>query len=225
MLTGPQSMPVFNDSNLTPEEKRDIIAYLNDHRRAGPNPGGFGAGHARPGHRGPVRLGRRPRRPRRLRRLDRLEVGLAPRRPHPHIDEKIGIPMNEQDTTHPGSEVARTRARHRRAPRPGPRRRGRRPARAVRQPRPARRTSHRLADLDDDAAASGPSARSPRCSASRSLGTLRLPRLLLRDQPRRRTIFVPGIGEHERLELRARRHAWRSPCSASASAPSTGPRR
>lgn len=28
MATGPQSMPVFNDANLTPEEKRDIIAYL-----------------------------------------------------------------------------------------------------------------------------------------------------------------------------------------------------
>lgn len=28
MLTGPQSMPVFNDANLTPEAKRDIIAYL-----------------------------------------------------------------------------------------------------------------------------------------------------------------------------------------------------
>jgi ubiquinol-cytochrome c reductase cytochrome c subunit len=28
MLTGPQSMPVFNDANITPEEKRDIIAYI-----------------------------------------------------------------------------------------------------------------------------------------------------------------------------------------------------
>ncbi len=28
MLTGPQSMPVFNDANLSPEDKRDIIAYL-----------------------------------------------------------------------------------------------------------------------------------------------------------------------------------------------------
>ena len=28
MLSGPQSMPVFNDANLTPEEKRDIIAFL-----------------------------------------------------------------------------------------------------------------------------------------------------------------------------------------------------
>jgi ubiquinol-cytochrome c reductase cytochrome c subunit len=29
MVTGPQSMPVFNDSNLTQESKRDIIAFLN----------------------------------------------------------------------------------------------------------------------------------------------------------------------------------------------------
>jgi ubiquinol-cytochrome c reductase cytochrome c subunit len=28
MLTGPQNMPVFNDLNLTPEEKKDIISYL-----------------------------------------------------------------------------------------------------------------------------------------------------------------------------------------------------
>jgi ubiquinol-cytochrome c reductase cytochrome c subunit len=30
MLTGPQSMPVFNDANITPEGKRDIIAFLNE---------------------------------------------------------------------------------------------------------------------------------------------------------------------------------------------------
>lgn len=28
MTTGPQNMPVFNDANLTPEDKRDIITYL-----------------------------------------------------------------------------------------------------------------------------------------------------------------------------------------------------
>lgn len=28
MVTGPQNMPVFNDSNLTPEDKQDIITYL-----------------------------------------------------------------------------------------------------------------------------------------------------------------------------------------------------
>lgn len=28
MITGPQNMPVFNDSNLTPKDKKDIITYL-----------------------------------------------------------------------------------------------------------------------------------------------------------------------------------------------------
>ncbi|MEP7764178.1 cytochrome c [Sanguibacter sp. 25GB23B1] len=32
MLTGPQSMPVFNDATLTPEEKRDVISYLVEQR-------------------------------------------------------------------------------------------------------------------------------------------------------------------------------------------------
>jgi ubiquinol-cytochrome c reductase cytochrome c subunit len=29
MVTGPQSMPVFNDDNVSPEAKRDVIAYLH----------------------------------------------------------------------------------------------------------------------------------------------------------------------------------------------------
>ena len=29
MTTGPQSMPVFSDANLSSESKRDIIAFLN----------------------------------------------------------------------------------------------------------------------------------------------------------------------------------------------------
>ncbi|GAB3169227.1 c-type cytochrome [Myceligenerans halotolerans] len=32
MQTGPQSMPVFNDANITPDEKRDIIAFLVEQR-------------------------------------------------------------------------------------------------------------------------------------------------------------------------------------------------
>ncbi|MHA7126898.1 cytochrome bc1 complex diheme cytochrome c subunit [Janibacter indicus] len=39
MVTGPQSMPVFNDKNLTPEDKRDVIAYIEAQQEAG-NPGG-----------------------------------------------------------------------------------------------------------------------------------------------------------------------------------------
>ncbi|SEE02394.1 c-type cytochrome [Ruania alba] len=46
MLTGPQSMPVFNDATLTQEDKRDIIAYLVEQRE--PNPGGFSLGSLGP---------------------------------------------------------------------------------------------------------------------------------------------------------------------------------
>ena len=43
MLTGPQNMPVFNDMNLTPEDKRDVIAYVKQMQETG-NPGGLGLG-------------------------------------------------------------------------------------------------------------------------------------------------------------------------------------
>jgi len=42
MLTGPQSMPVFNDANITPEEKRDIIAFID--QQGGASPGGLDLG-------------------------------------------------------------------------------------------------------------------------------------------------------------------------------------
>ncbi|HWG99570.1 MAG TPA: c-type cytochrome [Pilimelia sp.] len=47
MLTGPQNMPVFGDNQLTPEEKRQIIAYiqnLQDDR----DPGGLNLGRLGP---------------------------------------------------------------------------------------------------------------------------------------------------------------------------------
>jgi ubiquinol-cytochrome c reductase cytochrome c subunit len=43
MVTGPHSMPVFNDNTIDPQSKRDIIAYLDDIRRA-PSPGGLSLG-------------------------------------------------------------------------------------------------------------------------------------------------------------------------------------
>jgi ubiquinol-cytochrome c reductase cytochrome c subunit len=43
MLTGPQSMPVFNDANLTPEEKRDIIAFLDEQHAGSPGGSDLGA--------------------------------------------------------------------------------------------------------------------------------------------------------------------------------------
>lgn len=47
MLTGPQSMPVFNDKNITPEGKRDVIAYLKTLEK-GPNASGSSLGNFGP---------------------------------------------------------------------------------------------------------------------------------------------------------------------------------
>ncbi|RFA13343.1 cystathionine beta-lyase [Subtercola boreus] len=47
MLTGPQNMPVFNDHNITPEDKRDIITYLK-YIQNNPSPGGFELGNLGP---------------------------------------------------------------------------------------------------------------------------------------------------------------------------------
>jgi ubiquinol-cytochrome c reductase cytochrome c subunit len=46
MLTGPQSMPGFNDATLSPDEKRDVIAFLIEQR--GTQPGGFSLGSLGP---------------------------------------------------------------------------------------------------------------------------------------------------------------------------------
>jgi ubiquinol-cytochrome c reductase cytochrome c subunit len=43
MLIGPQQMPVFSDAVLTPDDKRAIIAYLND-LHANPDRGGLALG-------------------------------------------------------------------------------------------------------------------------------------------------------------------------------------
>jgi ubiquinol-cytochrome c reductase cytochrome c subunit len=49
MLTGPQNMPSFPDSTLTKENKRDIIAYLNEvNSDNSPSPGGFSLGSLGP---------------------------------------------------------------------------------------------------------------------------------------------------------------------------------
>lgn len=47
MTTGPQSMPVFNDQNLSPTDKNDIISYLHDLDR-NKNPGGLNLGNLGP---------------------------------------------------------------------------------------------------------------------------------------------------------------------------------
>ncbi len=43
MLTGPSNMPTFSNGNLSPEEKRDVIAYLTS-IEDNPEYGGFGLG-------------------------------------------------------------------------------------------------------------------------------------------------------------------------------------
>jgi ubiquinol-cytochrome c reductase cytochrome c subunit len=47
MLTGPQNMPVFGDNELTPQEKRDIIAYIQE-VKADRDPGGINLGRYGP---------------------------------------------------------------------------------------------------------------------------------------------------------------------------------
>lgn len=47
MLTGPQNMPVFNDDNITPQEKANVIAYLK-YMETSPSVGGLTLGSLGP---------------------------------------------------------------------------------------------------------------------------------------------------------------------------------
>ena len=47
MLTGPQNMPVFGDNQLSPQEKSDIISYVQNLQHD-PDPGGWGIGRIGP---------------------------------------------------------------------------------------------------------------------------------------------------------------------------------
>ena len=47
MVTGPQSMPVFSDLNLTPQQKADIISALK-YNQENASPGGFDLGSLGP---------------------------------------------------------------------------------------------------------------------------------------------------------------------------------
>ncbi len=47
MLSGPQNMPVFGDNELSPQEKKDIIAYVQ-YLKADQDPGGWGLGRFGP---------------------------------------------------------------------------------------------------------------------------------------------------------------------------------
>jgi ubiquinol-cytochrome c reductase cytochrome c subunit len=48
MLSGPQNMPVFGDTQLTPEQKQDVIAYIKDALKPNSDPGGFNLGRYGP---------------------------------------------------------------------------------------------------------------------------------------------------------------------------------
>jgi ubiquinol-cytochrome c reductase cytochrome c subunit len=47
MLTGPENMPVFSDNTITPDQKRDIVKYIET-VRVQPNPGGMSLGRLGP---------------------------------------------------------------------------------------------------------------------------------------------------------------------------------
>jgi ubiquinol-cytochrome c reductase cytochrome c subunit len=47
MASGPRSMPIFNDKNLSPTDKNDIVSYLHDLDR-NKNPGGLSLGNLGP---------------------------------------------------------------------------------------------------------------------------------------------------------------------------------
>ena len=86
MLTGPQQMPVFSDEVLSPEDKRQIIAYLKKTEET-PELRRLRARLDGPGLRGPVRVARRHRGPRRRRGLDRRQL---------HPLEEEGAAMSEK---------------------------------------------------------------------------------------------------------------------------------
>ncbi|MEH0937398.1 cytochrome bc1 complex diheme cytochrome c subunit [Micromonospora psammae] len=48
MLSGPQNMPVFGDNQISPEEKADIIAYIQETLKQGEDQGGFNLGRYGP---------------------------------------------------------------------------------------------------------------------------------------------------------------------------------
>ncbi|SBT48594.1 cytochrome bc1 complex diheme cytochrome c subunit [Micromonospora narathiwatensis] len=48
MLSGPQNMPVFGDNQISPQEKADIIAYIQETLKADQDQGGFNLGRYGP---------------------------------------------------------------------------------------------------------------------------------------------------------------------------------
>jgi ubiquinol-cytochrome c reductase cytochrome c subunit len=48
MLSGPQNMPVFGDNQISPQEKADIIAYIQENLKGTQDQGGFSLGRYGP---------------------------------------------------------------------------------------------------------------------------------------------------------------------------------
>ncbi|MGW4497525.1 cytochrome bc1 complex diheme cytochrome c subunit [Micromonospora sp. NPDC004336] len=48
MLSGPQNMPVFGDNQISPQQKADIIAYIQETLKHDKDPGGFNLGRYGP---------------------------------------------------------------------------------------------------------------------------------------------------------------------------------
>ena len=92
MLTGPQAMDKFSNGNLSPEEKRDIIAYLHSLEES-PELRRVRSRRHRPGERGHVRLARRHRLAGRRGGLDRGPHG-------PYVEDEGGaVNDNLPETT------------------------------------------------------------------------------------------------------------------------------
>jgi ubiquinol-cytochrome c reductase cytochrome c subunit len=48
MLSGPQNMPVFGDAQLTPEQKKEVISFVQEALKEDKDPGGWGLGRFGP---------------------------------------------------------------------------------------------------------------------------------------------------------------------------------
>ena len=179
-------------------------------REEQPSPGGFSLGFIGPVNEGLVGLGRRARRADRLRRLARVEVV---------VSDRVNVPTTTRSTGMSG---------HTPAPHDAPAR-GRPGATAATPCRSGSRTpacprTGTGWPTSTRRRPSAPSARSPRCSASARSARC-CPGGLLRGQVRHPDVVhgapEPAAAQHDRCSA----SGCSSPCSASAPAPSTGPRR
>ena len=193
MLTGPQSMPVFNDANITPEEKRDIIA-LHRRARGGASPGGLDLGAPRPGQRGPLGW----------------VVGTGPAHRRSGLDRgEVLVSNHDHGATRPATDDSLAlRERRDRCP-------------SGSRTRATRSTTHRIGRQRPEGRTSSAERQVVALFGLSVLAHARLPRRVLRGPPPSARL-PESMRPLSNLAARARPRRWRS--SASASAPSTGPR-